>query len=38
MAGHTIKIRAVDTIIDTIKETTHRIHIRKKKYQFEVFL
>ena len=23
MAGHTMKIRAVDTIIDTIKETTN---------------
>ena len=23
MAGHTLKIRAVDTIIDTIKETTN---------------
>ena len=22
MAGHTLKIRAVDTVIDTIKETT----------------
>ena len=23
MAGHTLKIRAIDTIIDTIKETTN---------------
>ena len=32
MAGHTLKIRAVDTIIDTIKETMNVRSIWRKMY------
>ena len=32
MAGHTLKIRAADTIIDTIKETENRGSIWRKMY------
>ena len=32
MAGHTLKIRAVDTIIDTIKETMNIRSIWRKMY------
>ena len=32
MAGHTLKIRAVDTVIDTIKETTSIGSMWRKMY------
>ena len=32
MAGHTLKIRAVDTIIDTIKETTNIGSLWRRMY------
>ena len=36
MAGHTLKIRAVDTIIDTIKETTNIGSVWEKEISNEV--
>ena len=32
MTGHILNIRAVDTIIDTIEETTNKGFIRRKMY------